>query len=181
MLPESQCHNAADVTQSHNVTGSSGDDITVLPSGPSTPAISEDTTDVKIHDIDGWGNNADLRVFWASGMGTPHPLSYHPDIEVAHDRGLADFKKAEEEYIDKNCPSEDSLKDQISPPVCPMKPTMPGLYHLKEIGVDVALPWTWDCSSGGHFVEEWEVALKCADFKMKLMQLVYWWTCRKVS
>lgn len=102
-------------------------------------------------------------------------------MEVAHERGLADFKKAEDEYIEKNCPSEDCLKVNIPPPVCPMKPSMPGLYHLKEIGVDVALPWTWDCTSGDHFVEEWEAALKSTDFKMKLMQLVYWWTCRKVS
>ena len=173
---ESQCHTGCD-----NVTGSALDVVSVIPTGPSTPAISEDPTYAAIPKSDGWSRNAKLRQFWADGMGRPHPLSYHPDVEVAHQRGLADFKRAEDEYIEKNCPSEESLQVQIPPPVCPLKPRMPGLYYLKEIGAEVDLPWTWECSSGDKFVEKWELSLMCTDFKLKLMRCVYWWTCRKVS
>ena len=81
----------------------------------------------------------------------------------------------------KQCTETESVQRQPPPPVCPEKPDMPRLYHLRDIAKDVTLPWTWDSDTGEGFVLRWNEDVVRPEFKEKLMHLPYWWIRKKVG
>ena len=89
--------------------------------------------------------------------------------------------EVEKDHVVKKCRESESVFSHPPPPVCPKEPPMPGLYHLRNIFVDVALPWTWDNDSGEKFVNRWSEDMTKAEFRDKLMRLSYWWIRKKVS
>ena len=127
-----------------------------------------------------WLDSPDLRAYWAEGLGSPGPFTFHADLLAKAEDRQEKFALLEKSHIQRHC-KEAAEFDNDSPLLKkPTEPSMPPLYKMREFEGEVTLPWSWDCSSGDEFVAKWN-AMVCTDqFKDCLMRVTYWWSRRKV-
>ena len=58
------------------------------------------------------------------------------------------MNQIEMDHVTKICEESHSVLRHPPEPVCLEEPPMSGLNHLREMAVDVTLPWNWDSDSG---------------------------------
>lgn len=128
-----------------------------------------------------WEDSRGLALYWAEGRCSPKPFAFYLGTEARFKARAEAFKNLERSYVLQRCSDADGVRNDIGAPVSPRRPPMPTLYHLREFGDLVTLPWSWDCTSGEDFVRNWEGTVKTEDFRDKLMRCAYWWIRRKVN
>lgn len=128
-----------------------------------------------------WEDSRGLALYWAEGRCSPKPFDFCTGSEARFKARAEAFKKLERSYVLQCCSDAEGVWNDIGAPVSPRRPPMPALYHLREFGGHVTLPWIWDCTSGEDFVRNWEGTVKTEDFRDKLMRCAYWWIRRKVN
>ena len=90
------------------------------------------------------------------------------------------LQEVEANSVSKSCRDADSAQRYPPPPKRPEEPRKPGLYHLRDVGGDVKLPWSWDCESGLDFLDKWNTSITEEEFRVTLKDLAYWWIRKKV-
>lgn len=146
----------------------------------SSPSLAERISEIRVWN-DNLEENEELLRYWASGLGSPHPFTYHRRGEESFIRRREVLLGMEEAHVAASRGDPAFLSRELTPPVRPEEPPVPGLYHFHRFRDSVTLPWNWKCSSGDEFVRIWKTEVHKDGFRDALMRLVYWWTRMKVS
>jgi hypothetical protein len=121
-----------------------------------------------------------LHRYWASGIGMCRDAHYNAMKAGGVAERMEKLRAGRDAYAEDVRNRELAKLRAITLEPRPVQPSsVPGLYHLRSVGVGVLLPWKWEHRSGDEFVREWEVAFPTDEFKGGFYSLYGWWISMK--